>query len=183
VTLSEELARIAAAAARFAEAGEEVTGVLATEPATGERVYLCSFDGPHGRAWLALDASGNPLEARALVREVVSIAALCELAADTAGGGELEELRTQLVTLRLTENPEGIEEAEEAALALQHAIGSPPVLASPAFLDDVGGATRRLERALGSNGVSPFAEAMKQGVAAVEVLTVEVERGYKRPLQ
>jgi hypothetical protein len=183
MALSEELVGIAAAAARFAEAAEQVTGVLAAEPSPGERVYLCAFDGPGGRSWLALDASVNPIEYRGLVREAASIAALCELAADTAGGGELEELRARLVSLRLTENPEGIEEAEEAALALEHAVGSPPVLASPAYLDAVGGATRRLEQALGSNGASPFAEAMKHGIGAVEELAAEVERGYKRPFR
>ena len=85
--------------------------------------------------------------------------------------------------LRLTENPEGIDEAEDAALALEGAIGSPPRVATPAYLDEVGAATRRLEQALGTNGVSPFAEAMKQGVAAVEALTLEVEGAYKRPLR
>jgi hypothetical protein len=44
-------------------------------------------------------------------------------------------------------------------------------------------ATRRLERALGDAGASPFAEAMQQAVGAVEELTREVESGYKRPLQ
>jgi hypothetical protein len=87
------------------------------------------------------------------------------------------------VTLRLTESPPGIEEAEAAARALEHAIGSPPRVASPKYLDEVGAATRRLELALGGNGASPFAEAMKQGVAAVEALSSEVESSYKRPLR
>jgi hypothetical protein len=183
VSLSEELGRIASAATAFSGPGEIVAGVVAAEPSSGERIYLCAFEGETGRSWLALDASGRPVESRALVREAVSIAALCELAGEMAGGGELEELRARLVGLRLTENPEGIEEAEEAALALEGAIGSPPRVATPGYLDEVGAATLRLEVALGTNGGSPFAEAMKQGVAAVEALTSEVEGTYKQPLR
>jgi hypothetical protein len=183
VGLSEELGRIARVAASFAAAGEKVLGVIAAELSGGERVYLCAFEDGGGRSWLALDPSGRPLESRALVREAVSIAALCELAGETAGGGDLDELRGRLVTLRLTEDPPGIDEAEDAALALEAAIGSPPRVASPGYLDEIGAATRRLELALGTNGGSPFAEAMKQGVAAVEALTAEVESGYKRALR
>jgi hypothetical protein len=183
VGLREELGRIAGAAASFAGPGEEVAGVLAAEPSPGERVYLCAFEGEHGRGWLVLDAAGRPLESRAHVRDAVSIAALCELAVETAGGGDLEDLRARLLSLRLTEHPDGVEEAEEAALALERAIGSPPHLASPGYLDEVGAATRRLELALGTNGSSPFAEAMKHGVAAVEALTTDVEADYKRPLR
>jgi hypothetical protein len=181
--LGEELGRIAGLASELAEPGERVAGVLAAEPATGERVYLCAFEGGDGRSWLALDGAGRSVESRALLREAVSIAALCELAGETAGGGDLEELRAKLVSLRLTESPPGIEEAEEAALALEAAVGAPPRVASPAYLDRVGAATRRLELALGTNGASPFAEAMKQGIGAVEALTAEVEAGYKRPLR
>ena len=181
--LSEELSQIASAATAFSGPDEALAGVLAAEPSPGERIYLCAFEGDTGRSWLALDASGRTVESRTLVREAVSIAALCELAGEMAGGGELEELRARLVGLRLTENPEGIEEAEEAALTLEAAIGSPPRVATPGYLDDVGAATRRLELALGTNGASPFAEAMKQGIAAVEALTSEVEGTYKRPLR
>ena len=183
MTLSEELSRIAGAAAPFSEGDERIAGILATEPARSERIYLCAFEGKRGRTWLALDAAGRPIEERLLVREAASIAALCELASDMAGGGEVGELRAHLVGLRLTENPEGIEEAEEAALALETVIGSPPRLASPGYLDEIGTATRRLEQALGTNGGSPFAEAMKQGVEAVEALTREIESTYKRQLQ
>ncbi|HET9674045.1 MAG TPA: hypothetical protein VFP31_04480 [Gaiellaceae bacterium] len=181
--LAEDLEAIAAIAAEHADAGERLTGVLPTEPEPGERIYLCSFDGGERLRWLALDGSGVPVESRARVREAVSIAALCELAEESAGGGDLSELRSQLVALRLTENPPGIDEAEEAALALEAAVGAPPRLATPAHLDAIGTATRRLERALGDTGGSPFAEGLQQAVGAVEELTREVESGYKRPLQ
>ena len=115
--LGEDLLRIAGAASAYAADGEEVAGVLAAEPSTGARVYLCAFEGPLGRAWLALDDAARPLDERARVRAAASIAALCELAEESSGGGELEALRGRLRQLRLTENPPGIEEAEEAALS------------------------------------------------------------------
>ena len=156
--------------------------MLPTEPEPGQRVYLCSFDGAGPRSWLALDAEGQPLRERRLVRAAVSIAALCELAEEAAGGGRLEELRAQLLSLRLTENPEGIEEAEEAALDLERTIGAPPRLATPAHLDAVGAATRRLERALGEDMSSPFGEMMKQAIAVVTELETDVLGGYKLEL-
>jgi hypothetical protein len=112
----------------------------------------------------------------------VSIAALCELAEESAGGGDIGELRARLVELRLTENPEGIEDAEVAAAALQETIAAGSRVASAVYLDSIGTASRRLEAALGSDR-SPFAEAMKAGVGAAEELATEVERGYKHPLR
>jgi len=94
-------------------------------------------------------------------------------------GGKLEELRRELVALRLTEQPEGIEEAEAAALALEQTIQPPPRLASPGYLDAVGAAVRRLELALGDSMSSPFAEAMTQAVGVVSELAREVETRYK----
>ena len=184
VPLNEDLRRIGAAAKAFAHTGEALAGVVATEAEPGTRVYLCAFEGGDGDdlSWVALDDGGNAIRSRALVRDAVSIAALCELADDLAAGGDLDELRGRLVALRVSENPRGIEEAEEAALALQTTIGAPPRIATPARLDAVGGATRRLEQALGEGPGSPFAEAMKQGIAAVEELIKDVEAGYKGEL-
>ena len=178
-----ELDGIAAAAEPYAAPGETLSGILAAEPASGLRVYLCAFESAEGRTWLALDEEGRPVESRSLVREAASIAALVELAADTAGGGQLEELRSQLASLRLLENPPGIDEAEEAALGLELALGAPPRLATPALLDEIGAATRRLELALGTSGLSPFAEAMTAGTATVEGLVAEIESHYKAPLR
>jgi hypothetical protein len=181
VDLNAELERIAAFAHALAGPGEELAGVITTEPDAGVRVYLCAFAGSE-RSWVALDRDGRTLHDRALVRSAVSIAALCELAEESAGGGDLEELRTQLVSLRLTEQPEGIEEAEEAALDLERTLAPPPRIASPAYLDAIGTATRQLERALGEGPGSPFAEAMKQGIAVVAELEREVVGGYKGAL-
>jgi len=182
VALRDDLDRAAAVAAHFVAAGEELTGVVPAEPEPGERMYLCAFAAGEERTWLVLDESGEPVTSRDAVRRTVSITAMCELAEESAGGGELGELRERLVALRLTENPPGIEEAEEAALALEQAIGAPPRLAEPAYLDRVGAATRQLEEALGPSGGSPFAEAMKSGLATVEELAHDVESSYKLSL-
>jgi hypothetical protein len=180
--LAAELEAIAVRAAEHAAEGEVVQGVLAAEPYEHDRLYLCAFGSPDGaRSWLVLDVEGEPVVSRDSVRSVVSIAALCEVAEDSAGGGDVAELRSQLMTLRLTEQPPGIEEAEEAALALESAVAQPPRVASTAYLDSLGSATRRLERALGDDG-SPFATAMQSAIEPVDALTREVETTYKRTL-
>ena len=123
-----------------------------------------------------------PLTEQRLVREAASIAALCEVAEESAGGGNLTELRARLVELRETDNPEGIEEAESAAASLADTLQPEPRLASAAYLDAIGSASRRLELALGESGVSPFAAAMQSAMAAVEEVSNDVERNYKVPL-
>jgi hypothetical protein len=180
--LEEELSAAGEAAQAHAQDGEQLVAVLPAEPGRGERVYLCAFEGEEGRSWIALDGNGRPIADRVLVRDAVSIAAMCELAEESAGGGDIGELRARLVELRLTENPEGIEEAEVAAAQLQEALQAPPRLASVAYLDAIGLAAARLEETLGELGGSPFAEAMKRGVAAADELADDVERTYKGPL-
>jgi hypothetical protein len=182
VGLREDLERIAASAAAFAEDGEQVAGVVPAEAEPDERTYLCAFVRDEERTWLVLDDLGAEVTSRDVVRRTASIIALCELAEERAGGGDLQDLREQLVALRMTEHPEGIEEAEEAALDLERMIGAPPRLAEPAFLDRVGAAARRLELALGPSAGSPFAEAMKQGMAAVEEFVRDVEMNYRATL-
>jgi hypothetical protein len=176
MALAEELESVAARTGANA--------VLAAEARPGERVYVCAFEEVDGgRTWLAVDEAGEPVADRQRLREAVSIVALCELAEETAGGGDLDELRSQLAALRITESPPGIEEAEEAALELQRVLGAPPTLATPTRLDEIGSATRRLEVALGgvSQG-SPFAAAMKSSSAVVEALYGNVERSYRAAL-
>ena len=185
MALTDDLARIAEAAAALAPPGEEVAAVLPTEPYAGGRLYLCAFQSTAGgRSWLALDDGGAAVEERKALRDAISIAALCELAEEVAAGGDLDELHSKLVALRLTENPDGIDEAEESLLELQRVIGSPPALATPARLDAIGLATRRLELALGGalHG-SPFADAMRGAGDAVDALTSDVERTYRASLR
>jgi hypothetical protein len=181
MTVAEEVSRIASAAAAFAEAGEELAGVLVAET-LGRRVYLCAFESAERRTWLALGDDAQPLTDRRLVREAASLAALCEVAEESAGGGHLPELRARLAELRETDNPEGIEEAEAAAAALAETLQPEPRVASGEYLDALGSASRRLEQALGDDGASPFAAAMQAAVGSVEELAADVEGNYKTEL-
>ena len=103
---------------------------------------------------------------------------MCELAADAAGGGELDELVARLRELRDREAPEGIEQAEAAARELQQVLGEPPQLATPARLDAIGAAARRLEQELSPNAPSPFVTAMRASQGVVGELQREIEAGY-----
>jgi hypothetical protein len=177
VSLGSELEEIAAAVARYGP----VAAVLAAEPGDSDRAYLVAFGDDEEREWLVVDDEARALDSRATVREVASIVVMCELAGELAGGGDLENLRTQLAQLRLVEQPEGIEEAEAAALALEHVVGAPPRVASPAYLDAVGEATRTLEHALGELE-SPFASAITSS-GAIDAFVREVETRYRLPLR
>jgi hypothetical protein len=180
VALVDEVEAAAARAVSLAEDGETVAGVLPTEPQPGRRVYLCAFHTADGhRTWLALDPRGDPVVDRAAVRDAVSIAALCEVAAELAAGGDLDELRSRLVGVRLTEALPGTEDAETALDELERTIGQPPQLATPARLDELGAAARRLEQALDPAAGSSFAAAMQAASAAVEALAHEVEASYR----
>jgi hypothetical protein len=180
VALVDELERVAALTAAHVEPGDVVSGIIASEPTVGRRTYLCSFDDADGRrSWLAIDGNGNPVTSRAELRGAVSIAAMCEVAEDAAGGGDLDALISTLVEIRETEAPPGIEDAEAAARALRGMLGDPPQLASAMRLDEIGVATRRLEQELDAAWTSPFAAAMKSAQDAVAELQREIEAGYR----
>jgi len=185
VSLTDELERISGLAVEQAAPGDAVAAVIPAEPAPGERVYLCAFDdADRHRSWLALDAEGRPVTSRKELRDAVSIAALCEVAVDAAGGGDLDALIARLEELRERESPPGIEAAETAARALRGVIAEPPQVATPARLDEIGAATRRLEHELDPNptAASPFTAAMHSSQAAVAELQREIEAGYRLPL-
>lgn len=183
MTLADELHRIGALAAGRAGADDDVSGVIAAEPSPGRRVYVCSFDDADGlRSWLAVHDDGTPVTARSELRAAVSIAAMCEVAAEAAGGGDLEELIARLVELREREAPDGIEEAEDAARELRAVLGEPPQLATPERLDAIGAAARRLEQELRPNAPSPFVAAMRASDGAVGELQREIEAGYRLEL-
>jgi hypothetical protein len=175
--LEEDLVRIAGAAT----AHGDVTAVLAAEPASGMRRYLVALGEDVERRWLVLDDAGAVVTLRDEIRDTASIVAMCELAEDLAGGGDLEQLRVELARVRIVEQPPGIAEAEEAALGLERALGAPPRLATPAFLDAVGAATVALERALGETS-SPFSAAIRGATGAVDEFVREVERHYAAEL-
>jgi len=85
VKLDYDLRRIAEAAGALAGEGEEVSGILPTEPAGGIRLYVCAYGNGEETSWLVLDATGVVVEDRVLVHDAVSIAALCEVAEEAAG--------------------------------------------------------------------------------------------------
>jgi hypothetical protein len=183
VALSDDLERIAEAAAGFAAPGERVTGILVAEPLRYGRVFLCAYDSGEDRpAWLALDDAGAPVASLVAVREAAKLAALCEVAEETAAGGDLAQLRERLREIRETEAPLGIEEAERAAAELEETLQQSPRVATTDYLDRLGIATRRLEQALGDDAGSPFAAALQQALPAVDEVAAEVERRYKGPL-
>ena len=182
MTVAEDVERIATAAAGFAAPGEELAGVLVADT-LGRRVYLCAFESAEGHAWLALDDNARPLTETRLIREAAAVAALCEVAEESAGGGHLPDLQARLAELRETDRPLGIEEAEAAAEALAETLQAEPRVASDAYLDAIGSASRRLEQALGESGGSPFATAMQSAFGSVEELKEDVARNYKLPLE
>ena len=173
MALADDLGRIAVAAATHGE----VTGVLAAEPARGQRCYLVALGSEDERRWLLLDDDAQPVTRRQDVRDAASIVAICELAGELASGGDLEGLRQQLAQVRMVEQPPGIELVEEAALALERVIGAPPRIASPGYLDEIDAATTTLERMLGETS-SPFSAAIRSATGAVEEFVADVERSY-----
>lgn len=68
----------------YAADGEDLVGIVPAEPANGLRLYVCAYGKDDEATWLVLDATGVPVEERALVRDAVSIAALCEVAEEAA---------------------------------------------------------------------------------------------------
>ena len=85
MSLEQDLRRIAERAAVYAEEGEDVAGIVPAEPASGFRLYVCAYGSENATGWLVLDATGVPVADRELVRDAVSIAALCEVAEEAAG--------------------------------------------------------------------------------------------------
>lgn len=178
MTLVDDLERIVGIVAPGGT--EQPVGVLSVELGAGERHYVLAYpSGTDARTWLVVDDEGSAIADRRIARDAVAIAALCEIAEEVAFPGDLDELRAELVSLRLTESPEGIEEAESAARELQHLVGAPPQLASPSRLDEIGNAAQRLERALDPTASSPFAGAMRSAQAVADELWHEVESSYR----
>jgi hypothetical protein len=84
VALSDDVRRIAEAAARYAAPEETVAAVIPVEPASGERFYLCAYGAPERvDGWLVLDDAGEPVTERQAIRDAASIAALVEVAEES----------------------------------------------------------------------------------------------------
>jgi hypothetical protein len=182
--LTAELRRVAERAVGYAAPGEELAGIVPAEPRDGLLVYLCAFRGEQdAMSWLVFDGMGHVIDDSTLVRDAVSIVAMCELAEEAAAGEDLDELTARVEELRVKESPPAVDEVEEAITNLRATVGEPPHVATPARLDAVGAATRRLEQVLADGGASPFAESMARAVATVNALAAEIVGGYKRELK
>ena len=179
MSLEADLTVVAEAATAFQAADETLAGVVPAEPLAGRRTYLCAYRRDEHVGWLVLDRAGELVGDRTLIKETASIVATCELAEESAGGGDLPALRARLAEIREEDDPVGIEEAEQAAEALDQMISVTPRLASPGYLDEIGHAVRQLELALGETGSSPFAAAMRHGLGVVEEFVRDVGRDYK----
>jgi hypothetical protein len=94
VALSDDVNRIADAAAQYAAPGEAVVAVIPVEPASGERLYLCGYESADGaQGWLVLDGDGRPVTRRQLIRDAAAIAALVEVAEESVETPEADEPR------------------------------------------------------------------------------------------
>ncbi len=180
--LEADLTVAATAAGTYRADDEELAGVVPAEPLAGRRTYLCAYRREEFVGWLVLDTNGERVSDRNLIRETASIIATCELAEESAGGGDLPALRARLAEIREEDDPIGIAEAEQAAKDLDVMVSVTPKVASPSYLDEIGAAVRRLELALGETGSSPFVAAMRHGVGVVEEVAGDVQRGYKNEM-
>ena len=73
-------------------------------------------------------------------------------------------------------------EVAEEIVGDPSAIAPPPRLASNAYLDSLGDAARRAERAAGIHGPSPFGAAVENAFPAVEALAAQVVARHLTPL-
>ena len=122
MALHDDLAAAADRVAAFAEVGERLDAVLAAEPSSGRRVYLCAFSGGEARTWLVLGDEG-PVTKRNVVREAVSLTALCEVVGEAVGDepprlaspAYLDELGTPEVVASALPAVESLTQEVEAA--------------------------------------------------------------------
>ena len=118
--LEQDLRRIAERAGVYAADGEDVAGIVPAEPAGGLRLYVCAYGSEDATGWLVLDATGVPVSDRELVRDAVSIAALCEVA-EAATGVEPDSARVASPALL---DDLGADAGPEVAEAIKGAAGT-----------------------------------------------------------
>ena len=181
MALENELSAAAEAAGAFLEADEELAAVLPAEPSPGLRVYLCAFSRGEEVVWLALRR-----RRLAASRTGRSYAMPCRSSGSASwrrrAPAAATRARARLGALLAENRPESRGEGGRGR-ARSRASREPPRVASPAYLDAVGAAAARLERALGELG--PLAvrrRRCRSGSGAVEELADRIERSYKRPL-
>jgi hypothetical protein len=117
MSLEQELEATLAAAGRHARNDEQPVAVIATEPASGARVYVIAFTAGGDLEYIALDKSGAPVSDRRLVRDAVALAALAERAEEVSGATAAEEL-----VARFTEVAERLRGGDADAAAAADAV-------------------------------------------------------------
>ena len=146
MALGDELERIADVAREHADEGEELAVVIPAEPGPG---HACT-SARSRPARIAGAGSGSMRPGQrdrrtgALIHDAVTIAALCELAEESAAGGDVDGLDARLTELAETEGVELVADAQAALGELRAILEPPPRVASPVYLDRIGLATRRL---------------------------------------
>lgn len=140
MSLEEELAAAHEAAAAHAGPGERVAAVIPAEPAGGLRVHLVAFEGGERLGYVMLDTAGETVADERLVRDAVSLIALCELAEEVSMAGAAAEIAERFQTLAgllAEDEPEASAAARRVAEAarLVGEVAAGPRVATPGYLD------------------------------------------------
>jgi hypothetical protein len=140
VSLAQELAAAHEAAAPHAGPRERVAAVIPAEPAGGMRVYLVAFEGGERLAYVLLDAGGTAVADERLVRDAVSLIALCELAEEVsmaAAAADIAERFQAVADLLAEDEPEASAAAGQVADAARRVgeVAAGPRVATPRYLD------------------------------------------------
>ena len=168
MTLEQELEQALAAAGSHADPGEEAVAVMATEGADG-RVYVVAFAAGEDLAYIALDAAGEPVSNRRVVKDAVTLAALAERAEEVSGATAADELveRFGEAAKRLQAKPAAAADAVVAAARRLGEAAAGPRAATPVYLDRMAALASELAGAL--DAFVPLAEQLPEASAGVAV--------------
>jgi hypothetical protein len=154
MSLEVELERALDAAARLGPADARPDAVLPAEPHAGARVYLTAFGGGDKIRYLAVDADGNPVTDRTLVRDTVAMLALAERADEVSGAVSAGELEGAFATAAAELGAAGLTAEHDAAEVVRRAVAAladeaaGPRVATPAYLDRIAACAAELSGAL-----------------------------------
>ena len=154
MSLELELERALDAAARLHPAEARPEAVLPAVPHAGARVYLAAFGGGEDVRYLAVDADGNAVTDRVLVRDTVTMLALAERADEVSGAVAAEELEGAFTTAVAELGAAGLAAERDAADAARRAVAAlaaeaaGPRVATPAYLDRIAACAAELSAAL-----------------------------------
>ncbi len=128
--------------------------MLPAEPHAGARVYLAAFGAGEDVRYLAVDAKGDAVTDRVLVRDTVTMLALAERADEVSGAVAAEELEGAFTTAVAELEAAGLAGERDAADAVRRAVAAlaaaaaGPRVATPAYLDRIAACAGELSAAL-----------------------------------